>query len=218
MSMSSSESDHHHREFMELVIVPTNPFTKTKEADEGESVRKLLPTDSSNSIPPFPYDDPPLSESAPSPTAPNHQVQIQIPEPNPQPDDADLTHPVLEIIESQELGKAIIVMAVPMLMGLFTAYQYFTSTVEMSVVVISLCLAFASILNGILSRKTCPKLSILLLMSGIVLMILAFYAYSGIILPVYLKWIPVACFFLSILPLAPVFVGVIYSRRKKANN
>ncbi|XP_054810405.1 uncharacterized protein LOC129311927 [Prosopis cineraria] len=218
MSMSSSESDHHRGEFMELVIVPTNPFTETKEGGEGESVRKLLPTDSSNSIPPFPY-DPPLSESAPSsPTTPNHQVQIQTAEPNPQPAEADQTHPVFDIIESQELGKAVLVLAVPMLMGLSTAYQYFTSTVEMNVVAISLCFAFASMLNGILSRKACPKVSILVLMSGIVLMILAFYAYSGIILPVYLKWIPVGCFFLSILPIAPVFVGVIYSRRKKANN
>lgn len=218
MSLSESRDG----EFKEMVTisVETNPFTETKGGREI-TMRKLLPADSSNSIPPFPY-DPPLSESAPSsPTTQTHPLHIQIPEPNLlQPAEAaDPTHLVLEIIESQELGKAMLGLAVPMVTGLVTASLYFHNSIAINLAVVSLCLAFASIFNGIVLRKTHPELSHLLLLSGIALIILAFYAYISTILPIYLVWIPISCFGLSIFTFPSVFVDLIINsiRKNKLN-
>ncbi|XP_054808577.1 uncharacterized protein LOC129310686 [Prosopis cineraria] len=153
--MSSSESCDGESTEMVMISVENNPFKETKEGGAESELKLLLPSDSSNSIPSFPYDSP-LSEPAPSsPTTQNHQVHIQSPEPSPQSAEAYPTHPVLEIIESQDLVKVMLGLLVPILTGLITASSLDShNTIAIYLGVVSLCLAFAFIFNGIVLRNT----------------------------------------------------------------
>ncbi|KAJ7943268.1 putative Ileal sodium/bile acid cotransporter [Quillaja saponaria] len=117
-------------------------------------------------------------------------------------------HPIIKIIEKQELGRHILVLAIPMIIGLkATSNPDSMNSVCVLLVLVGLLFGFSAIWNGILLRKTYPKASIVILVVGIGLMLFVFYTFMGCFLPPSLQWIPGVCWLSYFFPLAMVFFG-----------
>jgi len=110
-------------------------------------------------------------------------------------------HRIIETLRQQELGRHILILAVPMTIGLFSADNLVNKPLALRVIAVALALGFVGIWNGILLRTTCNEASNTIELLGIAFMLLAFYAFIACFLPESLIWIPSLCWVLSILPL-----------------
>ncbi|KAJ4710658.1 hypothetical protein OWV82_016815 [Melia azedarach] len=123
-------------------------------------------------------------------------------------------HPVIWNFRNQELGRHLLVLAIPMIIALSTSYNpknVPTSTIGTAV---ALSLGVALIWNGILLRKTWPNLSNWIELLGAAFMLLCFYRYVSCFLPKTLIWIPALCWLLNLIPFAVAY----FSRERVLEN
>ncbi|KAJ7943304.1 hypothetical protein O6P43_032879 [Quillaja saponaria] len=174
---------------------------------------------SSNPILPYPQQGPqPTNSISSNPESPMYQETDHDHELPKQEEEEEDYHPVIKIIRKQELGRHILVLAIPMMMGIIASYNPLSMNACTLFVVVALLFGFAAIWNGILLAKTYPKVSVLILVTGIGLMLFAFLALVGCLLPLKLKWIPVLCWFFTLFPLAKAVLRILFSPKKKVND
>ncbi|KAF9674189.1 hypothetical protein SADUNF_Sadunf10G0101600 [Salix dunnii] len=110
-------------------------------------------------------------------------------------------HRIIETLREQELGRHILILAVPMTIGLFSVDNLASQPLALRVIAVALALGFAGIWNGILLRKTWNEASNMIELLGVAFMLLAFFGFVALFLPESLVWIPFLCLVLSLLPL-----------------
>jgi hypothetical protein len=109
-------------------------------------------------------------------------------------------HLIIETLRQQELGRHVLILAVPMTIGLFSVDKLVNEPLALRVMAIALALGFVGIWNGILLRTTCNEASNIIELLGIAFMLLAFFGFIACFLPESLIWIPYLCWVLSLLP------------------
>ncbi|KAF2312767.1 hypothetical protein GH714_039960 [Hevea brasiliensis] len=119
-------------------------------------------------------------------------------------------HPIFEIVEQQQLGRNVLVLAIPMAIALFSIYKFEPLNVieimpAMRLIALMLSVAVALIWNGILLRRIWKRVSNLVELLGIALMFGAFYMFGVLLLPGELALIPAICFMLCLIPFVKAF-------------
>ncbi|KAF2312766.1 hypothetical protein GH714_039956 [Hevea brasiliensis] len=132
----------------------------------------------------------------------DHHDQLHHASPTPSPD----FHPVVETLRELELGKHILVMAVPMAVGIFSIYNVVNASLVMRLTAVAVSVGFVGIWNGLLMRRTCHGISNAIELLGIAFMLLAFFGIIACFLQDgNLIWIPFLCWVLSLVPFVLVF-------------
>ncbi|KAJ7943267.1 hypothetical protein O6P43_032845 [Quillaja saponaria] len=126
-------------------------------------------------------------------------------------------HPIIRIIDEQELGKHIFVLAIPLMIGLM-ANKADSISVCMLLVLLGLSFGFAAILIGILLRKTYPKASVVILVTGIGLMLFAIFVFMGCFVPprqIWVRGVLGVCWLSTLFPLSLVILRMAFPGKKK---
>ncbi|KAJ4846895.1 hypothetical protein Tsubulata_026220 [Turnera subulata] len=118
-------------------------------------------------------------------------------------------HPIIQTLREQELGRHVLVLAVPMTVGLFSVYNPVNAAFASRLTAIALSIGFACIFNGILLRRTCHQSSNVMELLGISFVLLAFFGFISLVLPDNLTWIPSLCWVSSLI----LFVVALCFRR-----
>ncbi|KAJ4834140.1 hypothetical protein Tsubulata_044706 [Turnera subulata] len=118
-------------------------------------------------------------------------------------------HPIIQTLREQELGRHVLVLAVPMTIGLFSVYNPVNAAFASRLTAIALSIGFAGIFNGILLRRTCHRASNVMELLGISLVLLAFFGFISLFVPDNLTWIPSLCWVSSLI----LFVVALCFRR-----
>lgn len=109
-------------------------------------------------------------------------------------------HPIAVLFRSHELGKAVMGFAIPMTTGLLFNQHQGVTHLQASAIALTLSVGFTATWNGLLLRRTCPRVASALEHFGVGSIFLAFFGLVSYFLPLSLMWACWVCCGLSYLP------------------
>ncbi|GLT30318.1 hypothetical protein SLA2020_417820 [Shorea laevis] len=132
------------------------------------------------------------------------------------PSDPKDFHPVFILLREEQLGRHILVLAIPMIVGLFSCYNRMKDNpLILRFTALSLSYGVTWIWNGILLRRTFNRFSLVLELLGVAAMLSAFFSFVAWFLPLIIYFIPVVCWVLCLLPFAIAFCSEEASENEK---
>lgn len=111
-------------------------------------------------------------------------------------------NPIISMMEKQELGKAVFLLAVPMTTGLVFFKSDTLSPTVVHFTLVANVAGSTAIWNGMLLRKTCSRIANVVEMAGVGSVFLGFHVLVGNHLPPELWLVPAISWFFSVLPFA----------------
>nr|GMD29542.1 hypothetical protein MIMGU_mgv1a024924mg [Ipomoea batatas] len=108
--------------------------------------------------------------------------------------------PIVEMMEKQELGKAVFMLAVPMSTGLVLLKSDALSPTAVHFTLVANVAGCTAIWNGLLLRKTCSRIATVVEQAGVGSVFLGFNVLVGNYLPPELRFVPFICWGFSVLP------------------
>ncbi|KDP31425.1 hypothetical protein JCGZ_11801 [Jatropha curcas] len=115
-------------------------------------------------------------------------------------------HPIIENLREMEMGRHVLVVAVPMTVGLFSIYNPANVSLLTRLIAVALAVGFVGIWNGVLMRRTCNEMSNAVELIGIAFILLAFFGIIACFLQDWkFVWIPFACWVLCLVPFIVAF-------------
>ncbi|KAJ7943270.1 hypothetical protein O6P43_032848 [Quillaja saponaria] len=136
-------------------------------------------------------------------------------------DEEEHYHPMIQIIDEQQLGKHILVLAIPLMIGLMATYKADSISVCMLLVLFGLSFGFSAIWNGILLRKTFRKASVVILVTGIGLMLFAIFVFMGCFVPpghIWVRGVLGVCWLSTLFALGKAILAVAFSGKNKIDD
>ncbi|KAL3731565.1 hypothetical protein ACJRO7_028450 [Eucalyptus globulus] len=112
----------------------------------------------------------------------------------------DPAHPILVLFQSQELGKAVLGLSVPIITGLLSNQFGHLSHLHSSLIVLGLCIGFTATWSGMMLRGAWPRVGSTSENIGVVSIFAAFFGLVASFLPRSLVWASWLCCGLSCLP------------------
>ncbi|MCD7450196.1 hypothetical protein HAX54_004343 [Datura stramonium] len=116
-------------------------------------------------------------------------------------DDPTTNSPFVQNLQKQELSKTLFSVSVPIITGLILFHGE-KSTPVVHFTIVGLSTGCTAIINGLLLRKTYPRIANFAEQFGISVILLSFYVQVDSYLPSHLLIVPVLCYGVSVLPFA----------------